>query len=84
MSPVDFSSTDFLLNFWSGTCKPQSSSTSMTLPSDLDNFPDLVMLPSVAGAVVPVYNVKGVPANMTIVFGRKTLKDIFMGNIQVS
>jgi hypothetical protein len=82
---ADIAASDGLMNLWRGSCTTTTGST-MTLKSDLDNFPDLQMYPAVAGAVVPIYNIPDIPStsNLTLVLGRKTLKNIFMGNIQVS
>jgi ABC-type phosphate transport system substrate-binding protein len=81
---VDFGATDSLLSPWDTTCTPQNSSlASRTIPSDLKTFPDLVMMPAVASAIVPTYNVPHVPSNVSLVFSRQTLKNIYMGNIQV-
>jgi hypothetical protein len=86
INTVDIAASDGLMNLWPGSCIPVGSSTSQTLPSDLDNFPDLQMFPAVAGAVVPIYNIPEIPSNsnLSLVLNRKTLKNIFIGNIQVS
>lgn len=55
--------------------------------ADYLNFPDLQMLPAVAGAVVPIYNIPDLlHANITapIVLSRSSLVNIFMGRIQVT
>jgi PBP superfamily domain len=44
-------------------------------------FPDLQMLPALAGAVVPVYNIP-VLGNQTFVLSRATIAAIFTGEIQ--
>ena len=44
---------------------------------------DLVMLPVLASAVVPVYHISGISANdSNLVLDRKTLADIFMGTVR--
>lgn len=55
--------------------------------ADYLNFPDLQMLPAVAGAVVPIYNIPDLlHANITapIILSRSSLVNIFMGRIQVT
>ena len=55
--------------------------------ADYLNFPDLQMLPALAGAVVPIYNIPELEkSNMTarLILSRSSLVNIFMGNIMVS
>jgi PBP superfamily domain len=49
--------------------------------ADYQYFPDLQMLPALAGAVVPVYNIPEL-GNQTFVLSRATIAAIFMGKIQ--
>ena len=92
---VDLGASDSLLNFYPGTCTPYSKNvtkcttgksgiSSCVKPNDLYYFNDLMMIPAVAGAVVPIYNIPNLPSNVSIILSRKTIKNIFMGNIQVS
>ena len=55
--------------------------------ADYLNFPDLQMLPALAGAVVPIYNIPELgKSNITtpLILSRSSLVNIFMGNITVS
>lgn len=55
--------------------------------ADYLNFPDLQMLPALAGAVVPIYNIPELErTNITtpLILSRSSLVNIFMGNIRVS
>lgn len=56
--------------------------------ADYFNFPDLQMLPAVAGAVVPIYNIPDLQTNLSIsnpiILSRSSLVNIFMGKINVS
>ena len=64
-----------------------SASDGLLAPVDYYNFPDLQMLPAVAGAVVPVYNLPELArSNITtpLVLSRSSLVNIFLGLIQVS
>ena len=62
------------------------ASDGLLAPADYFNFPDLQMLPAVAGAVVPVYNFPEL-ANSNIstplILSRSSLVNIFLGLIQV-
>eukprot|EP01041_Mallomonas_annulata_P004459 gene4460-8882_t len=51
--------------------------------SDYKAFPDLQMLPAVAGAVVPIYNIPELKnLNSQLILSRSTIADIFLGNIK--
>jgi hypothetical protein len=55
-------------------------------PADYFNFPDLQLLPAVAGAVVPVYNIpelKMFDLTNPLVLSRSSLVNIFLGLITV-
>jgi hypothetical protein len=55
-------------------------------PADYFNFPDLQMLPALAGAVVPLYNIPDFDRlNITqhLILSRSSLVNIFMGFITV-
>ena len=58
------------------------ASDSLLQASDYSSFPDLQMLPALAGACVPVYNIPGFPTNLTLVLSRNTISRIFLGIIQ--
>jgi hypothetical protein len=64
------------------------ASDSLLGAADYFNFPDLQMLPAVAGAVVPIYNIPDLHANSSIsspiILSRSSLVNIFMGKINVS
>ena len=92
---VDLGASDSLLNFYPSTCTPYtrniascttgiSGTSSCVKPNDLYYFNDLMIIPAVAGAVVPIYNIPNFPSNISIILSRKTIKNIFMGNVQVS
>ena len=57
-----------------------AGSDSLLGAADYKAFPDLQMLPSVAGAVVPIYNIPELRGN-TLVLSRSTIAGIFLGNI---
>ena len=57
-----------------------AASESLLSSSDYAAFPDLQMYPTVAGAVVPIYNLKNVT---DLVLSRKALAQIFRREIQV-
>jgi ABC-type phosphate transport system substrate-binding protein len=71
-----------LLNLWRLPCAGNASAKQA---SDIDNFPDIQMYPAVAGAIVPIYNIPDLPndSNLTLILGRETLEEIFMGIIKV-
>ena len=55
-------------------------------PTDYLNFPDLQMLPALAGAVVPIYNIpelNSLNATDSMILSRSSLVNIFMGFITV-
>lgn len=61
-----------------------SASDGLLAPEDYFNFPDLQMLPSVAGAVVPVYNIPELASlnnSKPLILSRSSLVNIFMGFI---
>ena len=63
-----------------------AASDSLLAPADYFNFPDLQMLPAVAGAVVPVYNFPELAnSNITtpLILSRSSLVNIFLGLIEV-
>lgn len=64
------------------------ASDSLLSAADYFNFPDLQMLPAVAGAVVPIYNIPDFEFNSSImkpiILSRSSLVNIFMGKINVS
>jgi ABC-type phosphate transport system substrate-binding protein len=62
-----------------------SGSDSVLSEADYSNFPDLQMLPSVAGAVVPIYNIPEIANGGTksgLALSRSTLAGIFKGTIR--
>lgn len=55
-------------------------------PADYFNFPDLQMLPALAGAVVPLYNIPEfdrLNITQSLILSRSSLVNIFMGFITV-
>lgn len=68
------------------------ASDSLLGPADYLNFPDLQMLPAVAGAVVPIYHIPELASSSTnssssnppLILSRSSLVNIFMGRITVS
>jgi PBP superfamily domain len=62
------------------------ASDGLLSPSDYFNFPDLQLLPAIAGAVVPVYNIPELQQfDLTnpLVLSRSSLVNIFLGLITV-
>lgn len=62
------------------------ASDGLLSPSDYFNFPDLQLLPAIAGAVVPVYNIPELhQLDLTnpLVLSRSSLVNIFLGLITV-
>ena len=50
--------------------------------SDYTAFPDLLMLPALAGAAVPVYNIPELAnSNISLILSRQNVADIFKGKI---
>ena len=69
-------------NTWRTPLIDIGASDSLLNAKDYASFPDLQMLPALAGACVPVYNIPGFPSNLTLVLSRSTITRIFMGKIQ--
>jgi hypothetical protein len=62
------------------------ASDGLLSPADYFNFPDLQLLPAVAGAVVPVYNIpelKDFNATNPLILSRSSLVNIFLGLVTV-
>jgi hypothetical protein len=62
------------------------ASDGLLSPADYYNFPDLQLLPAVAGAVVPVYNIPELAKSdqtNPLVLSRSSLVNIFLGLITV-
>jgi hypothetical protein len=51
--------------------------------TDYSLFPDLMMLPAVGGAVVPIYNIPALSSNtsLPLVLSRSTITKIFLGRL---
>jgi len=58
------------------------ASDSVLGAADYASFPDLQMLPALAGAAVIVYNVPDLSPNNTVVLSRSTIAAIYMGKIR--
>lgn len=56
-----------------------AGSDSIFLDADYKNFPDLLLLPALAGAAVPVYNIPSLGGAGALVLNRSTITDIFLG-----
>eukprot|EP01041_Mallomonas_annulata_P008823 gene8823-18263_t len=58
-------------------------SSSTLSDNDYEAFPDLQMLPAMAGAVVPIYNIPELAEiSNSLVLSRSTIVNIFLGNIR--
>lgn len=53
-------------------------------PADYFNFPDLQLLPAIAGAVVPIYNIPELKGLDPLILSRSSLVNIYLGLITVS
>lgn len=58
-----------------------AGSDSLVTDEEYTNGKDLQMYPMVAGAVVPVYNIEGFPADKVLTLDRNTLVGIYNGKI---
>ena len=60
-----------------------AGSDSVLKAADYEAFPDLLMFPALAGAVVPLYNIPELRAvsNVSLVLSRQNIADIFKGEV---
>ena len=60
-----------------------AGSDSVLKAADYEAFPDLLMFPAFAGAVVPLYNIPELRAvsNISLVLSRQNIADIFKGEV---
>jgi phosphate transport system substrate-binding protein len=59
-------------------------SDALLTASDYKAFPDLLMLPSLAAAVVPVYNIPELTASMgPLILSRQNMADIYSGDLKL-
>ena len=60
-----------------------AGSDSVLKAADYKAFPDLLMFPALAGAVVPLYNIPELKAasNVSLVLSRQNIADIFKGEV---
>lgn len=58
------------------------ASDALMSDEDFLSYPDLLMLPAVGGAVVPIYNIPELTGNssLSLILSRKTIAEIFLGN----
>lgn len=72
---------------WRGGRRPVKDfvgSDSLLKPQDYVNYPDLQMLPALAGPIVPVYNIPELYESDSLTLSRLTLANIFNGSTLIN